>query len=544
MKSNTAEKVSQKVVGSMGSMTTSDSINIISSRQSKELIIGLCGPIGAGIKTLRKSLEKQLVSLGYQVEHIHMSGLMDDIDIDEPLKTKGAYERYVQKQDQGDKLRLKFSHQILAEAVICNITKTKQAAKEKSGGGVDDKFSGKVAYIVDQLKHPAEVELLRLVYQNNFYLIGVLRHESERKRNLRDEKISPKDIDDLIHRDRKSALKEGQHTEKTILDADFFIKNNQSHIGELSKKLIRILYLIHGKNGLTPSLLEKGMFSAFSSSLQSACLSRQVGASILDESGNIVATGRNDVPKAGGGLYTFEDNDSDYRCIHKGGKCYNDAHKNQIKQGIAQEAYEGLKEYIDEHLAPNEDLATLLLTAFDNGAGELIAKKIFKNTSVGSLIEYSRSIHAEMDAITSLARSGSSSTLGKILFTTTYPCHNCARHIVAAGIKEVFYIEPYEKSLALDLHDDAINDRDHESDTKVRFSQFEGVSPRRYQKFFFSTAERKSASGEAEEYATKYKNHVDIQFLDSFQDFEDKITSEFMRKTKREEMVDQIINEE
>ena len=25
------------------------------------------------------------------------------------------------------------------------------------------------------------------------------------------------------------------------------------------------------------------------------------------------------------------------------------------------------------------------------------------------------------------------------LFSTTYPCHSCARHIVAAGIKEVFY---------------------------------------------------------------------------------------------------------
>ncbi|PAW14822.1 hypothetical protein CKJ90_31490, partial [Klebsiella pneumoniae] len=47
-----------------------------------------------------------------------------------------------------------------------------------------------------------------------------------------------------------------------------------------------------------------------------------------------------------------------------------------------------------------------------------------------------------------------------------------------------------------------------------------GVSPRRYQKFFFSTDERKDSFGNAEKYSTKYKNHIDIQFIDSYLDFE------------------------
>ncbi|RTR27007.1 anti-phage dCTP deaminase [Shewanella atlantica] len=539
MTSNVAKKHSSPASSGRRSSSTSDSIKLISGRQSQELVIGLCGPIGAGIKTLRTALEKQLKILGYQVEHIYVSSLMNDIDTDKSPSITGSYDRYVKRQDQGDKLRHRFSHQILAEAIISKIATLKQQIKLNCEIEEDERFSGKVAYIVDQLKNPAEVELLRLVYQNNFYLIGVLRHESERKRNLRDEKISPKDIDDLIHRDRKSALKEGQHTEKTILDADFFIKNNQSHISELNKKVVRILHLIHGKNGLSPSLLEKGMYSAFSSSLQSACLSRQVGASILDIKGNIVATGRNDVPKSGGGLYTFEDDNSDYRCIHKGGKCYNDAHKNKIKEGISHEIAEGIMAILKEVAPKEEKLEQLVSEIFDNGASQHIADNIFKNTSVGSLIEYSRSIHAEMDAITSLARTGDSSTSGKILFTTTYPCHNCARHIVASGITQVYYIEPYEKSLALDLHDDAINDGDHTSSLKVNFTQFEGVSPRRYQKFFFATAERKSDTGEAEEYATKYNNHVDIQFIDSFQDFEDRITQDFIQKTKKVDLVEQ-----
>ncbi|ATR77806.1 hypothetical protein CTI69_29345 (plasmid) [Klebsiella pneumoniae] len=34
-----------------------------------------------------------------------------------------------------------------------------------------------------------------------------------------------------------------------------------------------------------------------------------------------------------------------------------------------------------------------------------------------------------MDAITSLARLGNGGFSDKVLYTTTFPCHNCARHI-------------------------------------------------------------------------------------------------------------------
>src|SRR5690606_6216358 len=81
---------------------------------------------------------------------------------------------------------------------------------------------------------------------------------------------------------------------------------------------------------------------------------------------------------------------------------------------------------------------------------------IFTNIpGISSLIEFSRSIHAEMDAILSASREGIS-TVGCDLYVTTYPCHSCARHLVAAGIRRVYYVEPYIKSLALELHSDAI----------------------------------------------------------------------------------------
>lgn len=56
-------------------------------------------------------------------------------------------------------------------------------------------------------------------------------------------------------------------------------------------------------------------------------------------------------------------------------------------------------------------------------------------------------MHAEMFAITDAARRGLS-VRDATLYCTTFPCHMCARHIIASGIRKVVYIEPYPKSMA------------------------------------------------------------------------------------------------
>jgi deoxycytidylate deaminase len=65
------------------------------------------------------------------------------------------------------------------------------------------------------------------------------------------------------------------------------------------------------------------------------------------------------------------------------------------------------------------------------------------------------------------------------LYTTLFPCHNCTKHIIASGIKRVVYIEPYLKSLATQLHEDAITVDEPEAG-KVRFEPFIGVGPYRF----------------------------------------------------------------
>ena len=76
---------------------------------------------------------------------------------------------------------------------------------------------------------------------------------------------------------------------------------------------------------------------------------------------------------------------------------------------------------------------------------------------------------------------------GGKLFVTTYPCHHCARHILLAGIKEIYYIEPYAKSLCLSLHEDSFTESEKKAKNgkeKVKILLFDGVSPRSYLDLF------------------------------------------------------------
>ncbi len=101
------------------------------------------------------------------------------------------------------------------------------------------------------------------------------------------------------------------------------------------------------------------------------------------------------------------------------------------------------------------------------------------------ITEFGRAVHAEMEALLACARSGRSAR-GASLYTTTFPCHNCTRHIIAAGISTVIYIEPYAKSRASALHPDEIA-VDREEEGRVPFLPFVGVGPRRYFDLFSLT---------------------------------------------------------
>ncbi len=217
-----------------------------------------------------------------------------------------------------------------------------------------------------------------------------------------------------MRRDRKD-VSHGQQVEKSLFNADYFIHNIHNQKQMLDKSVERFIKLVHGINGISPTIDEIGMHAAYSAALRSACLSRQVGAAILDNQGNIISTGCNDVPSFGGGLYN-SNSLADFRCVHTG-RCSNDKHKDILKEEIT----DILKKSITNTLELKE-----------------IVNQITSETKIKTLIEYSRAVHAEMDSLIALARNNKETSVDKTLYVTTYPCHNCARHIVAAGIKKSY----------------------------------------------------------------------------------------------------------
>jgi deoxycytidylate deaminase len=214
------------------------------------------------------------------------------------------------------------------------------------------------------------------------------------------------------------------------------------------------------------------MYNATSQASTSACLSRQVGAAIFSEVGELIGVGANDVPKFKGGLYCSEDGDSDYRCFKlTNGICHNDDRKDRLYAAIIRELRQ------ENALVPGVV------------AGKVIAA--LKRTDIKNLIEYSRAVHAEMEAIISVARGNKPGLAGATLYCTTFPCHSCARHIVASGIKKVLYIEPYAKSLAVALHGDAVSMRETDHESRVTFLQYEGAAPKNMIRLFKHGLERK-----------------------------------------------------
>src|SRR5207253_4060957 len=109
---------------------------------------------------------------------------------------------------------------------------------------------------------------------------------------------------------------------------------------------------------------------------------------------------------------------------------------------------------------------------------------ILKDAQIKNLLEFGRVVHAEMSALTEAARRGRA-VGDATLYCTTFPCHICARHIIASGITRVVYVEPYPKSMAQRLYPEAITvDGKIAPGNPVRFEPFLGTAPRKFFELF------------------------------------------------------------
>jgi deoxycytidylate deaminase len=498
-----AEALSQKPLNNLSSAGR-DSKAAVLQHAANELVFAVVGHVGSGTSTIAQVLAAVLGSSSLPGGRYDVELLRARNEIESWAKTNGKnlpttkrtdLATTVAFQNFGDEMRLSSKdNSAVARALIRSIrgTRAKKQGVTELGDGPVKPDGKRRAYILESLRHPDEVELLRHVYQEAFILIGVVCEAEKRVKRITEKYENAGRIHALefMKRDAKGGQSHGQRVSDTFHLSDFFVDNTTDREKEdgtgnpdwgIPDHLSRLIKIVSRDAIVRPEIAETAMHDAFSASLRSACLSRQVGAALVDAKGNVISTGTNEVPKAGGGVYgeSFGECEEDHRCAFRKlselAFCSNTRQQNEIIKTLIDEIPELKDAKLERRLSLPIEL---------------------RNSGIGDLLEFSRAVHAEMDALLSAGRAGAS-TIGTRLFVTTYPCHYCARHIVSAGIDEVQYVEPYPKSQAVSLHSDSItvdsNDWIPPSNggAKVLFRPFVGVAPRMYRRAFLKDRDLK-----------------------------------------------------
>ena len=426
-----------------------------------ELVIGIVAAVGTPLDRITRVVKEEFVNRRYEVKHIHLSEFMDGLSLSAPIPPPDAsdYDRINGLMDCGNELRQTTGRgEALALLAAAHISELRATDEPKHLEGH--------AFLIRQLKHPDEVMWLRYIYGSAFHLVGVHCPEDTRFVHLT-EKMTEEQAQHLINRDQEEQMDWGQQLRRTFYLSDVFVsypRNDPAGVQQATSECKRFARLLFGEGVITPTRDEYGMFLAFAASLRSADLSRQVGAAILAQSGEVMSVGCNEVPAAGGGQY-WEDSKNDERDY----LLKYDSNTKITRKALA----EALSRLDPNRKNISNDEAMLL--SMENRLRE---------TRLMNLTEFGRAVHGEMEAILAAGRLGIS-LHGHHLYTTTFPCHNCAKHIVCAGLSRVVYIEPYPKSLALELHGDAISfGEEDDLGGRTRFEPFVGVSPRMYSVLF------------------------------------------------------------
>ncbi len=432
-------------------------MNIV--KNDSELVIGIIKTVGTDITQVIQNITDRLKCFGYSVEVIKVSNeILSEFSERKFSSKDNEYDRISHYMDSGNEIRSKTGdYSILMKGVVSKILLGRENRENPSP-------RKRIAYIIDSIKHPQEVSFMRKTYGVGFHLIGVTSIKSRRMEYLTEEKrIKPDKARLLLERDSDESVEYGQHTRDAFQNSDYFI-NVTNNTDEIRNNIYRLIDLLFGDPFNTPTFSEYAMFMAYASSLRSADLSRQIG-SVIAKNQEIIASGVNDCPKFGGGLYQLEYKDNEYM---------------DSKDG---------RDYMLEYDSNKKEQNKIIFKILDSFGIENNDKNVelIRNSGIGDLTEYGRVVHSEMEALLMCSRNNISCRDAE-MYVTTFPCHNCAKHIIASGIKRVIYIEPYPKSKAFEFYKAEISEDPNDDGKKICFVPFTGVGPQRFIDLFSTSS--------------------------------------------------------
>lgn len=132
-----------------------------------ELVIGLVNPVGTDSRSFVTAITERLKVFNYNVQIIKVSLNVIKQLIEKDINYTNEFERISQYMDLGNDLRENTKQNaILALGITSEIYKLREKDEKNNS-----KPMRRTAYIIDSLKHPDEVEKLREIYTDGFYLV-------------------------------------------------------------------------------------------------------------------------------------------------------------------------------------------------------------------------------------------------------------------------------------------------------------------------------------------------------------------------------------
>jgi deoxycytidylate deaminase len=403
-------------------------------KKQKQLILGLTGPFGSGCSTLAKVLKDD-----YGFDTFCLSDFVKDKWLEEHPGKKIDDAPREDLQDVGNRLRSKRGHHVLAQMACA------EARKE-------GRF-GSPRLVFDSIRNPAEIEYFRKTFPN-FFLVAVDCVGQDRW--MRVQTRYNGDYNAFKESDRRDKNEEGlpygQQVALCVDDADILINNDNDSMvrteiawkERLGGKIRPYITLLSGETIGRPTEEETYMSMAYCASLISECFKRQVGAVVVDETGDVISVGYNENPPP---LKP---------CNREFFDCFREMYIDELMADLKYCPLCGkkLKGFIYPYECP--------------ACKENIYRSIVRDRAMSRC----SALHAEERAI---MNAGSKNLRNSKMYVTTFPCFNCARKILEAGIRAVWYVESYPDKDSLDVFDRA---------GTVILQKFEGVKARAYFRLF------------------------------------------------------------
>ena len=335
----------------------------------------------------------------------------------------------------------------------------------KGKSHIPDNFGRRI--VIDSIRNSLEALYLKERYAG-FYLIAVHDNQNrelhlrEKIKNLiseENEEPDPELINRLYERikDLSDAEADNKDYEKgrfyspnvaqCIADAEIHVVNN-SPLDEkapdfytLEEQWMKYASLILHPGLITPSAEERCMVVAYSAKFNSGCLSRQVGAVITNQYHSIRTIGWNDVPYGQVPCSLRDLNDlMDQSLPEKKNLKYT---YSDFERGNIATYDNGTKNFKQKI---RSDYADLNKDNQDNLKGLPFSYcfKTLENRYSGNNNQvYTRSLHAEENAMLQMVKYGGEPLRNGIIYVTASPCELCSKKLYQIGIRKIVYIDPY-----------------------------------------------------------------------------------------------------